>query len=312
MGKMGMNHLRVLSSLGGSEIIGFVDPCSPKGIVMIPRFDAISSAPDFDCALIASSSAQHEKNALDVMERVSTIFIEKPLSISSSSCQKILEAADKKGVKVYVGHIERFNPAVQKLKEIIRSGWLGTPIHFTFSRLGGYPKSASAVENVIFDLAVHDIDVFSLFAEKPHVHASICHSCWQPNIIDTAQILLKSASGISASIHTNWISPTKIRSIQVTGTKGICVIDYILQTCALLGGNLLDDRLEPNTDFNTLIKTYQTSDKIEFGVTMEEPLKRELQALLDELQGKKTNLCTGTEGMEAVRLAEAALHQSTM
>ena len=68
----------------------------------------------------------------------------------------VIERAQKKGVKLAVGHVERFNPAVRKLREVIREGWLGTPIHFAFTRVGGYPETILEGNNVLLEEHVPD------------------------------------------------------------------------------------------------------------------------------------------------------------
>ena len=98
-----------------------------------------------------------------------------------------------------------------------------------------------ANNNVLMDLAVHDIDVLhSLVGMHPgfEVKGVALHSILRENVFDTAEILLENSRSMSASIHVNWITPTKIRNLRVTGTGGVCMVDYILQTCVLLGGDL--------------------------------------------------------------------------
>ena len=93
--------------------------------------------------------------------------------------------------------------------------------------------------SIALDLAVHDVDVLRSLVGPVRLEHSMCHVTWREGVFDTAEIFLSSAKGTSASVHVNWITPTKIRSIRVTGTRGVCFVDYILQTCELFGGSLL-------------------------------------------------------------------------
>jgi UDP-N-acetylglucosamine 3-dehydrogenase len=203
--------------------------------------------------------------------------------------------------------VERFNPAVRKLQEVVAHGWLGDPIHFSFTRVGGYPDHVVNKKNVLLDLAVHDLDIFQLFANPVTINACLCHSTFQENIFDTAEILARGKNGISGSIHVNWVTPTKIRSVRVTGTRGVCLVDYMLQTCTLLGGLLLGARSEPRTEFSSLIEAYKNSDRIEFGVAKEEPLRLELDAFYHALNGQPSHLCTGKEGALLTAMVEDAI-----
>jgi len=207
-----------------------------------------------------------------------------------------------------VGHVERFNPAVRKLREVMKEGFLGTPIHIAFTRIGGYPDTVLAGNNVILDLAVHDIDVLRMLVGPVRLEHSMCHVTWKEGVFDTAEIFLASTSGTSATVHVNWITPTKIRSIRVTGTRGVCFVDYMLQTCELFGGSLLKVSEPPNTGFAALQDVYRTSDRIQFGVRKEEPLRAQLMQFRSYLtDGGVGELCMGSDALAAVLLAERAV-----
>lgn len=315
LGRMGRNHLRVIAQDPRFEIVGIVDQ---KFALSVPSdlqsYDLFSSLRDalklqFDCAFIVVPTTWHFKIAKQLIGRCKFVFIEKPLSCTAEEGKRLLSLAKKASTKIFVGHVERFNPAVQKLKEVIDSGALGKPIHFSFTRVGGYPFEVDASNNVLLDLAVHDLDVLNTLARDMQIQSSICHSSWRTGISDTAEILLKSKSGPSASVHVNWITPTKIRTIRVTGTKGVCFVDYILQTCVLFGGNILSPQSQRPTDFSSLIEAYGNSDRIEFGVKKEEPLKLELGALYQAMTGNSSDICTGIEGLQAVSLAQDAIRR---
>jgi UDP-N-acetylglucosamine 3-dehydrogenase len=313
LGRMGRNHLRVIADDKRFEIVGLVDK---KFVREVPEefrsYDIFSALTDalkvkFDCAVIAVPTHYHFDIAKAVVEKGKHILIEKPICRTSEQAKKLLGLAKKNKSKVFVGHVERFNPAVQKLNELIHSGALGKPIHFSFTRVGGYPFEVDHSNNVLLDLAVHDLDVLGLLAKDMRVYSSVCHSSWRKGVLDTAEILLKGKNDTSASVHVNWITPTKIRSLRVTGTKGVCFVDYILQTCTLYGGNILSPSERRATDFSSLIEAYRNSDRIEFGVKKEEPLKLEIEAFYNALNGKTTNICSGYDGLLALSLAEEAI-----
>ena len=136
----------------------------------------------------------------------------------------------------------------------------------------------------------------------------MCHVTWQEGVFDTAEIFLAAGTGASATIHVNWITPTKIRSIRVTGTRGVCFVDYMLQTCELFGGSLLKP-VEPSaTSFENLQELYRTTDRIQFGVRKEEPLRAQAAQFRRFLtEGDVGELCTGSDALAAVLLAERAV-----
>jgi UDP-N-acetylglucosamine 3-dehydrogenase len=235
-------------------------------------------------------------------------FVEKPVASTFVQGRRVIEAAQQAGLRLAVGHVERFNPAVRKLREVIREGWLGTPIHFAFTRVGGYPDTVLAGNNVLLDLAVHDIDVLRSLVGPLRVEHSTCHVTFREGIFDTAEISLGAAAGSSASVHVNWITPTKIRSVRVTGTRGVCFVDYILQTCELLGGSLLKN-IEPVTSsFEVLQELYRSTDRVQFGVQKVEPLRAQAEQFRAFIGGGEPGeLCTGRDALAAVLLAERAI-----
>lgn len=313
LGRMGKNHLRVLRDTAGFELAAVVDGKAeaPADLGKVPFLRSIAelSKVDFDAAVIATPTATHHDVALELIAMGKHLLVEKPIASTYAEGREVLAAAHAKGVRLAVGHVERFNPAVRKLREIIKEGTLGTPIHFSFTRVGGYPDTVLRGNNVILDLAVHDIDVLRSLVGTVKLEHSMCHVTWQEGVFDTAEIFLAAGTGASATVHVNWITPTKIRSIRVTGTRGVCFVDYMLQTCELLGGSLLKPVDETATTFETLQELYRTTDRIQFGVRKEEPLRAQAaQFRRFLLHGEVGELCTGSDALAAVLLAERAVH----
>lgn len=316
LGRMGKNHLRVLRETPGIELVGVVDAhASPTAdLAPVPFARSVKELAShldagFEAAVIATPTASHHEVAIELIERGVHLLIEKPIASTFAQGREILAAAKAKGTKLVVGHVERFNPAVRKLREVIQEGFLGTPIHFAFTRIGGYPDTVLSGNNVILDLAVHDIDVLRSLMGPLRLEHSMCHVAWCEGVFDTAEIFLASSRGVSATVHVNWITPTKIRTIRVTGTRGVCFVDYILQTCELFGGSLLKVSEPLNTSFAALQELYRTSDRIQFGVRKEEPLRAQLAQFHRFLvNGEVGELCTGAQALAAVLIAERAVH----
>jgi UDP-N-acetylglucosamine 3-dehydrogenase len=312
LGRMGRNHLRLIGESPDFELAGVVDVGAavtrPQGVPFIADMKALASV-DFDAAIIATPTKTHRDVVLDIVRMKKHVLCEKPIASTFAQGREVIEAAAQAGVKIAVGHVERFNPVFRKLREVIRGGWLGDPIHFSFTRVGGYPETEVEGNNVLLDLAVHDIDAFRSLVGPVRVEASLCHSSFRPPVLDTAEIVLESAAGPTASMHVNWITPTKIRTLRVTGTRGVCFMDYILQSCELYGGNLTS-RVEPRIgDLASIQEHYRSTDKVVFGVVKEEPLKIQLKQFANYLRdGEPGELCLGEDALAAVLVAERAMH----
>lgn len=315
IGRMGRNHLRLTSESSDFELVGVIDPMmasrqapSATGPTFYDDLASLRSV-DFDAAIVATPTVTHRDVVLELVSMKKHVLVEKPIASSFAQGKEILQAAADAGVKVAVGHVERFNPVVRKLREVIRGGWLGDPIHFTFTRVGGYPETILEGNNVLLDLAVHDIDAFRSIVGPVRIEASMAHSSLRPGVLDTAEIVLESAAGPTASVHVNWITPTKIRTLRVTGTRGVCFVDYILQSCELYGGNLTK-RIEPARveNLESIQEHYRATDKVVFGVTKEEPLAIQLAQLARYFRGGDAGeLCLGEDALAAVLVAERAI-----
>jgi UDP-N-acetylglucosamine 3-dehydrogenase len=313
LGRMGRNHLRVTRLDPQFDLVAVVDPVANVSAAdlgsaqLLRSLDELDKV-DYDCAIIATPSSMHSDMAERLIAQGKHLLVEKPLCTVAADAARLVGLAHDKGIKMAVGHVERFNPAVRKLREVIRAGFLGTPIHFSVTRVGGYPENLLPGNNVLLDLAVHDIDVVRSLIGPVKVEASVCHSTVKEGVLDTAEVFLASLNGPTASVHVNWITPTKIRSIRVTGTRGVCFVDYILQTCELLGGALLQTQQPGNADFSRLLELYRNSDKITFGVNKEEPLRVQLSQFGQFLAtGNHGELCVGADAVAAVLLAERSI-----
>ncbi|MBI4706166.1 MAG: Gfo/Idh/MocA family oxidoreductase [Deltaproteobacteria bacterium] len=314
-GKMGRNHLRVLGEDARFRVAAVVDPQVEKLLPGETSFRKATSlaeldAGDWDCAVVAVPTPAHAGCARELLERGRPLLVEKPLASTPAECAELVDMAERLGVPLAVGHLERLNPAVRKLAELLDGGWLGLPVHLSFTRVGGYPEAIEPGNNVLIDLAVHDLDVLRTLTGGVKVEASVCHSAWRTGVLDTAVNLLSTAGEPNASIHANWVTPAKIRTLRVTGTRGVCFVDYILQSCSMLGGNMLRRHFAGHYDFNSLLEEYRSTDRLELGVVKQEPLKIQLGELYRLLTGEKNALCTAREGAAAVALADEALRRA--
>jgi UDP-N-acetylglucosamine 3-dehydrogenase len=183
-----------------------------------------------------------------------------------------------------VGHVERFNPAIVKLKELIGSGLLGKVVSISAKRVGLYNPRIKDV-GIIIDLGTHDIDIMSyLYGERiKEVYASagsVVHSQE-----DHAIITLNFRSGSSGVIDTNWLTPHKVRNLTVIGSQAIAEVNYIEETLRIFDQEWVRDA------------------KIE----KEEPLKLELMHFIDCVQNDKKPLVSGEDGRHALEVALAAI-----
>lgn len=312
-GRMGKNHDRVLREHGGFEVVAVVDPnadlseVAKSGTKTFTDVKAMLAAQlDLNMVVIATPTKTHLPVVQSLAKAKLPLFLEKPSASSFEESQKILALSRENAIEIFVGHTERSNPAVKKLKEVIDSGVIGTPIHYSTTRVGGFPNEREGT-NVLLDLAVHDLDVITKFAGTLKLRSSICHNTYDHNFPDTAQLLLQNDSGASASVHVNWITPTKIRTLRVTGSQGVARVDYILQTCRVTGGNMIKKSHRLDFNFKDVVNDYLNVDQIEFGVNKVEPLLAQAQQLHEFLSVGQADLCRIEQASQLVNLAEMAI-----
>ena len=176
-----------------------------------------------DAVTIAAPTHLHRDIALACIARGVHVLVEKPIASSVEEGREIIAAARRAGVTLMVGHVERFNPAVQAIKEAIRDEDI---LSIAITRVGPFPPRMSNV-GVVIDLAVHDIDLIRWFTDSEIVEVQPQLSSAMAEREDIALLQFRTASGVLAHINTNWLTPFKARTVHVA-TKRKYVIGDLL------------------------------------------------------------------------------------
>jgi UDP-N-acetylglucosamine 3-dehydrogenase len=258
---------------------------------------------EIDAVSIVVPTKFHKEVALDVIEQGKHVLVEKPIADTIENAKEIIHAAKKRNVKLMIGHIERFNPAVIKLKEIVKEGRIGNIISLIARRVGLFPPQMKDA-NVVIDLAVHDIDIMSyILDKKPELIAARSGKALISKRDDYAELFLNYA-GVNGFVQVNWITPIKIRNLSITGTKGYAEMNYITQELLLYESNYVADL----KDFEDVVK-FSKPNKVEIGVDSSEPLKNELSAFVKCINENKESPVSGETGLEALRIAIEAIEK---
>ena len=235
VGQMGRHHARVYSSMPDVELVGVSDLSRMNANDVARKYgakaytDHLKLLQEVDAVSIAVPTSVHRDVALEVADFGVNMLIEKPIADSVKNAMEIVRATRRAGVKAMVGHIERFNPAIRKLKELVSSGDLGDVLSMSGRRVGPYSPRIRDV-GVIVDLAVHEIDTMSyLYDDRAvSVYAVGGKSNRYPHEFeDYASIILRYRDNRSGMIETNWLTSKKIRTLTVVGTDGVASVDYI-------------------------------------------------------------------------------------
>ena len=307
LGMMGQNHARVLSSLEGVDLIAVADP---QGDIRgaLPNTEILTSideviAKKVDYCVVAAPTAFHEEISLKLIEAGIHILIEKPISHTFDSAQRISSAAAKRGVVGAVGHIERFNAAFQQARSRIQDGALGAIYQISTRRLGPFPARIADV-GVVMDLATHDIDLTSWItnSEYKHLSAQAATRSGREHE-DLVAIVAGLQNGIVVNHLVNWLSPLKERTTVITGEKGTFVVDTLTSDLTYYENGRIQMSQEQLAQF----KGVSQGDVRTFAFEKPEALKTEHQNFRDAVLGLESAVVTLESGCRTVQVAEAVI-----
>jgi UDP-N-acetylglucosamine 3-dehydrogenase len=290
-GAMGQNHVRIYSEMEGVELAGISDVDQKRVEAMAAQFKTKAYtdykkmfAEGLDAVSVVVPTKLHKQVVLDALESGIDVLVEKPIADTTENADMMIAAAKNAGKILMVGHIERFNPAVIRLKEIIDSGILGKIVSISTKRVGPYNPRIRDV-GVILDIGVHDIDIISyLYGKKINSVYAIAGADIH-SFEDHASIILRMDHNFAGVVETNWLTPHKVRQLTAIGVKGVAYLDYINQTVQLHDNGWI------------------RKAKVE----QSEPLKNELKYFIDcAATGKKPNP-SGEDGKHALEVAMAAI-----
>ncbi len=304
-GNMGKNHVRVYSELEEAELIAIADP-SPEakklserfGCRYYPSYEEMLEKEEIEAVSVATPTTLHYEVAERCIENEVHILVEKPLADNIERAEKIVKLAEDKGVILAVGHIERHNPAIKKLKEIIDEGVLGEVTSVISKRVGIFPPQIKDA-NVYIDLAVHDIDIFNyLFSALPERVFSKSDVVLARDREDQAIIFLDYGNVFCIS-QVNWITPVKIRNLAITGNKGYAELDFVNQEL-----KVYESIISKSYDsFGEFIIKFGSPRVRNIVVEKAEPLKLEILDFLESVEKGKQPLVRGEDGVAALRIA---------
>lgn len=294
VGVMGSNHARVLTDLPGIRFVGVADPDHQQagfvsqalGCAAVTDVTALIER-GVDAITIAAPTHLHHGIALTCIEHGIHVMVEKPIASTPEEGRDIIAAARRAGVTLMVGHVERFNPAVQAIKDAIHSEDI---LSIAITRVGPFPPRMSNV-GVVIDLAVHDIDLIRWFTDSDIVEVQPQLSSAVAEREDIALLQFRTASGVLAHINTNWLTPFKARTVHVATRKKYVMGDLLTRQVTECFG------FQPDGSYSMR----------HLSVGHAEPLRSELMAFVDAIRGGKSPAVTGEEGVASLEIAMRCL-----
>lgn len=311
-GVMGQFHLRNYNQMKGVKIVGVCDVNPVTGKEVASKYNTqyykdhkslIKDAKP-DAASITVPTKYHHEVAIDFIENHIPVLIEKPIAVTTRQAKNIASRAQRNNVTVLIGHVERFNPVVIKMHSLLKEGVFGDILAVVVKRVGLFPPRIKDV-NVVTDLAVHDLDIItSLLGGNLPVSVSARGGSGLANgRTDHAEIFLQYPI-FGCFLQVNWVTPIKIRTLSITGTKGYAELNYITQKIELYKSNY---KITQPLSFEEFTIEFGEPEKIEIDVSGTEPLRSELENFINSVEGKEKPVVTIEDGIRALMLSEKVI-----
>ncbi|HZX11354.1 MAG TPA: Gfo/Idh/MocA family oxidoreductase [Acidobacteriota bacterium] len=289
VGYLGTQHARILSYLEEADFKAVADLDKNKAMVIgnrhrVPYYENFKDIlEDIDVGIVATTTNEHFSIAKTLLLEGKSVLVEKPITETVEQGEELIDLAKKNGLILQVGHLERFNPAVEKLKDLITE-----PKFIEVQRLGSF-SARSLDTNVVLDLMIHDLDIIlDLINDTVEViRSSGIHVLSEK--FDIANARLEFKSGCVATLTASRVHQGKVRNLRIFESTSYYSIDYIDQ----------EIKVFPLNGRQTDIKSLE--------IKKEEPLKKELINFFKCVEDGKQRKVSGDEGVRALKLAHRVL-----
>jgi predicted dehydrogenase len=310
LGMMGRHHARVVREVEGLSLVAVADatgdPHNVAGGLPVLRDVHELIAAGIDMAVCAVPTGMHEEVGLALAEAGVHTLVEKPVAHTVEAGERLVKAFAERGVIGAVGHIERYNPALQSLRTRMAAGDLGDIYQIATRRQGPFPARIADV-GVVKDLATHDIDLTAWLAQSEYlsVSAQVALRSGRPHE-DLVAATGRLANGTVTNHLVNWLSPMKERVTVVTGEKGAFVADTLTADLTFYANGVVSTEWDSVANFRGVAE----GDVTRYAIQKREPLRTEHEKFRDAVLGRSSDIVTMQEGQNTLRTAEQLLTSS--
>jgi len=308
---MGRHHARIYAELGATELVGVADPDAGNRALVAERWrvDAFadhqtlleSLAPDI--VSVAVPTRLHLAVTRDCLAAGAHVLVEKPISATLAEGREMIALAQAARRTLMVGHVERFNPAVLELKRRLDGGALGRVFEVRARRMGPFPARVRDV-GVVIDLAAHDLDIMRwlIGGDVVRVSAETAQRIHTDHE-DLVSGVLRFAGGEIGAFNINWLTPTKVRELSVTGERGMFVANYLLQELDFFENRQADS----HWDSLGGLQGVGEGDMTRLRIDRREPLAEELSEFARCVADGLPAAVSGRDALAALALARAVV-----
>ena len=268
------------------------------------NYDLLLKDSEIQAIVIATSAATHHKLAKQAILHGKHVFVEKPLTLGVSEAQELVQLAEQNGVKLMVGHLMEYHPAIEMLKEAVDNHDLGE-IYYLYCQRVNLGKIRRD-ENALWSFAPHDISIIMyLLGAEPEDVSARGRAYLQEGVEDVVFVNLSFPDGKMAQIQLSWLDPHKIRRTTIVGGKKMAVFDDMEPTEKI---RIYDKGVTNSPAYGS----FGEALSLRFGdiqipyIKMVEPLKLECQRFVDCIRNDVQPRSDGLDGLRVVKVLQAA------
>ena len=284
-GYLGRLHARVLTEMPEATVVGFVEPndaiaSEVSSSLRLKRFASVAElAKQVDCAVVATPTISHFDVAGQLMEAGCDVMVEKPITATVDEARRLIEIAKKTKRIVQVGHVERYNPAIIAVADLVRD-----TRYIVCERIGVFSGRSLDID-VLLDLMIHDLNLVLSLLRQNVVDIRAVGVPVLTQKVDITNVRLELENGAVANLTASRVSQDRVRKQRFFGADFYISVDSKEQE--VKGYRLVDQQIQP----------------LQVNVTKKEPLRAELEAFLACVRDRKQPLVTAEDGLQAVELA---------
>jgi len=299
VGHMGRHHLRIVSGTDGVSLAGFHDPDPSKARLFgaeygCTAFDTLDNLlQETDAVVVAAPTSDHLEIGSRCLQHCKHLMMEKPLADSLESAARLVKLAGEAGVILMVGHVERYNPAIQKMMELLKSE-KEEIVSVDARRLAPFDGSRCLDVDVLYDLLIHDIDLALEIADSDIVRVSAAGRPVFSTATDVAYVRIDFESRASAVFWAGKCSPCKMRSLTVTTPSRYLVADTLTNSLTVYQADRLPS-LDQDACFMGEIRVEQVP------IPEQEPLLAELEDFFAAIRDGRAPLVDGPRALRSMR-----------
>ncbi len=316
VGAMGQHHARVYTALPTTALVGVADVDGARarevgrtyGVAAYTDYQEMLEAEQPDLVTVAVPTSLHGPVAADALQSGAHVLVEKPLAGTIEAAQSLIQEAEELDRKLMVGHIVRFDPAIQALKDQLDEGALGRIFHIGCRRVGPFPSRIRDV-GVVIDLAPHDLDLMRFVSgdEPLRVYAE-SHQEIHTAHEDLVTAMLRFRSGVTGVLEINWLTPTKVRETTVLGERGMFRVDSLTKDLFFYENAHANGAMWGALE---VLKGVSEGRMVRYPLQRYEPLRAELEAFASAVLEDEPVPVSGEDGLQALRLALALVESAT-